>query len=454
MTHTVRVTRRVRPEPSLISRLPLWLVYGAWVMVLFDLPSLLGTMVAGPFFRMAWLVIAPLLVLILLQGPRVIVSMPAWVWYAPFFSLIVIAAVTLPFAPAPTLAKNGFQQMVIYYALAVATTVFVRTPAHALPILAMLVWRFAWWAFWARGDGRVSWHFTMANYDDFGAVMVQGVSVCFWFGMAFSSKRRKLLAFALAAYCVIGVVASFARGAFLAMVVVTLLIWLRSPRKGVTALGLIGAAAIVATSASLLFEEGYFWNEIASAFEEGTAEGTGAHRIALWTAALEVWKERPILGAGASNFGAYAAEIIAPGQIEGIEHPGALWGFNPHNVLIQMLSEFGIVGLACFIWIHVDFFRKNRSLRSERATSIWKAHGVGNLNLRYLSLALEGAMVGTLFCNMLYSGFFTPGFVTLWTANRLLWGLTSAHGPDSHPQLPFSRPSAPSARIGFHNPAR
>ena len=288
----------------------------------------------------------------------------------------------------------------------------------------MLVCQFVWWAVFARAGGLVPWHPSLSNYDGFGSLMVMGTGICLWFGAAARSKRLKVLLYALAAYCVMGVVTSFARGAFLSLVALVVVIWVRSPKKFVTALGALGGAAVIVGTSAVLFPDGAFWTEIVSSFTEGTTEGTGGVRWSLWGAAFEVFKERPIFGVGAGNFGVFAANFFRYGEIEAFPNPGAFYGLNLHSTYMQILSEFGLVGSIGFIWLLVDFQRRNRALREPRAVERWSAHSGGAFDLRYLALGLEAANVANILGGMFYSSLFYPAFYIIWTANRMLWAVT------------------------------
>jgi O-antigen ligase len=402
------------------------LIYAGWAILLFDIHYFLGVKIAPPLGKLGMLILFPLVVLIALQVPVIIASMKSWVWYPPFALFIVAALASIPIAVNVGYARTHIQAFVTYYVVAVATTIYIRTPQQAMPILGMLCWRFLWWAIWARTAGYVAWHPGLANYDGFGALMVLGVATCFWFAIATPSKRLRLALLALSAYCVFGVVASFARGAFLSLLVVVFVIWLRSPRKGVAAFGLLGFAVVGIGAASFLFEDNFFWKEMASAFDEGAETGTGAQRWTLWKAAMTVWLQYPVFGVGAGNFGAFASQFFLPGQIEGFENPGVFYGFNTHNAYFQVLAELGLVGLIAYFWIIVDFFLKNRALTRPEAIATWNASGMGRkMNLRYVAYGLEGAMVATCLSNMLYASMLEAWLITLCAANRLLWALCS-----------------------------
>ncbi|HWO89857.1 MAG TPA: O-antigen ligase family protein [Gemmatimonadales bacterium] len=397
--------------------------------MIFDLHFFLGNVVAAPLGRAASLAYGTLLVMMAFQAPALIAFRELWVWYAPFLLLLLSAAATVPTAANLGFARMFTQYLLVYYVLAVASMVFVRSARHALPIIWMMFLQFAWWAIWAGSSGLVWWHPLLANYDGFGGLMVSGVGMCFWFGVGSQSKRVKLLLFALAGYCVMGVVASYARGAFLSLVALAAWVWFRSPRKMLTTGGIALAAVIVVVAASAIFDSGFFWSEIRSAFEEGAETGTGAMRWALWTAAWRVFLEHPVLGVGAGNFGVFAAGFFKPGEIPEIPNPGAFYGMNLHNAYFQILSELGIVGIAAFLWLLVDFQRRNKALRQPEAIERWRALTGGTFDLRYVALAVEAANVANLLSGLFYASLYGQWFYVIWALNRVLWAVTASGTP-------------------------
>jgi O-antigen ligase len=64
---------------------------------------------------------------------------------------------------------------------------------------------------------------------------------------------------------------------------------------------------------------------------------TGANRFDYFAAAYRLWLESPIIGHGLASF--------APLFAGGAERQGSY----PHNAILQILAEFGIVGIVLFI---------------------------------------------------------------------------------------------------------
>ena len=404
-----------------------------WALMLLDLHFFFAAMIAQPLVYIVHLGYPPLLLMMALQGPIIFATAKRWVWYPPMFLLLVVAGITIAPATNKMLAKDTAQILLIYYSIALAAAVYVRTPRQALPFIYILIGQFAWYGLWARQQGLVPWHPTLSNYDGFGTLMVPGAALAYWTATASSSRKVRLVLFALAGYCVMGVVASFARAAFLSLIALVGWVWVRSPRKMATAGGIVAAALVVVIAASVMFEPGFFYNEIMSSFDEGTSEGTGAQRWELWKAGIKVWQQHPIIGVGGGNFGAFAASHFRFGELEAFPNPNMLYGYNLHNAYMQILSEFGIVGIFAFAWAVWDFQKRNKDLRTPGAAAYWAAQTGGKFDLRYLALGLEAANIGNLLCGMFYASLFANSFYTIWIMNRILWAVTRQTAPPSVP---------------------
>jgi hypothetical protein len=398
-------------------------VYFVWALTLFDFHFFLSNVVAGPLVYILYFGYPLLLLFVALKAPSIVAGEKPWVWYPPLLLIVVVGLITMLFAENKNLAKISLLFLVQYYALALATALYVRRVREAMPIVVMLFLQFAWYGIWAGTKGLVPWHPTLSNYDGFAGLTVHGAGLCYWFAVGAKSPKLKLFLYALAAYCVLGVVASFARAAFLVLGAVVGWVWIRSPRKLLTGFGIVAAGMIVMAGASLMFESGFFWNEIMSAFEEGTDEGTGAQRWEVWKVGFKVWMQHPILGVGGGNFGAYAASHFRYGELEAFPNPNMLYGFNLHNAHMQILAEFGLVGIGALIWALVDFQIRNRQIRTADAAARWAQFDT-RFDVRFLALGLEVANLANVLSGMFYAQLFMPWFFVIWTANRMLWAVT------------------------------
>ena len=328
--------------------------------------------------------------------------------------------------------------------LAVLTLTVTQKAREAVPIVAWaLLFQYTWWALVGAIPGRVIWH-TLAydNYDSFGPMMAIGIGASYFMAMSAKNRRIRLIGLATTAGGIIGLISSFARGAVVAGVATIGWLWLRSPNKLRTAgLGIAGAA-VVFLATNVLFTnveredaKGNFWEEMATISDTG---GTRVDRYQLWAIARIEFAENPIFGVGPGSFGAYAAEQLSAGQLEGIRRdPERLYNKALHNMYYQILSEFGSIGVVIFLWMLWDFFRRNRTLRHRDRIEKWARETGEPFDLRNISLALEAGMIGFLAGGYFYNQIFdVHWFYTLITINALLSQVTrpvAARGAQPHP---------------------
>jgi len=82
-----------------------------------------------------------------------------------------------------------------------------------------------------------------------------------------------------------------------------------------------------------------------------TLDGGGDGRTDLWTVALRVWRDHPVLGVGHNNFTFQEQRYVRqPGQLTAVslisEKPHVV-----HNVYLQALAELGVVGLGLLLLV-------------------------------------------------------------------------------------------------------
>lgn len=404
--------------------LELTMLVGLWVLVLFDIQWLIARYGPSVVLKSPTLLLLALAA-VLAFGDRSLTR--RWQWYAPVLCFIGIGFFQLPFTINPLLAWDHIKQQLIYWFIIAATISLVDNARRVESLFLLYGLSFIWWGLWGGRTGQVYWHTTLANYDGYGALMVIGLGFCSFLAVAVGKGRMRWIMLAAAALCVIGIVASFARGAFLASVAVFIVVWLRSPRKGLTLACGFAAAGLVAGAAAVL-HPGEFVAEIQSVFAEGTTEGTGNDRWVLWMAAWEVFLHEPFFGAGPNNWGVAAAQHFSAGDLGSryTYNVGALYTRSLHSMYFTILSEYGIAGCAAFIWILVDFWKRNAALRTKAVAQQWKAIG-GRYQLRALALGLEVAMVGFLTIAGMYSTDGKHWFYTILALNLLLHSLAAPH---------------------------
>jgi O-antigen ligase len=92
-------------------------------------------------------------------------------------------------------------------------------------------------------------------------------------------------------------------------------------------------------------------NVISYVVSNDSSSYSSVARIRIWKKAIDIFKKNPVWGAG---FG-----ISYPDKISGINF------FHPHNIIIEVLAELGIVGFCIFTILFGLIFRKTFSVYRE-----------------------------------------------------------------------------------------
>ncbi|TMB87453.1 MAG: O-antigen ligase family protein [Chloroflexi bacterium] len=353
-------------------------------------------------------------------------------WSLPFLCFLLGASFSIPFAENTGIARGGvFKILALYWVLTVGSLVFIRRLDKAALLNRLFLLQFPWWAgqalFADATFGRtawhpIRWHPDLSNTDAFGPLMVIGMAFSFYYAVAARRAPARVLAFVVTALCVVGIVAAYTRGATLAAGLIVLYVWLRSPHTGKTTRGLLLATAVFLIATNLIYPNGQFWARLGTITSEGTSAGTGADRWALWHIGWRVFLMRPLVGVGADNFGIFAYSHIPTAELPGSYHLNEwfIYGRGLHNIYVQLLAEFGLVGAACFGWMLVDFWQRNRDLRTQPFRLAWQRLGPAGIDLRTLSLAFEGGMVAFLLTGCFYNEIYEPWLYSLLALNGVL----------------------------------
>jgi len=234
---------------------------------------------------------------------------------------------------------------------------------------------------------------------------------------------------------VISLVSAFKRGAMLAFLIVIVFAFVRSPPKAKKAIGLAMVVGVLLVVAAAEFFSGkgrggtydQFWAEMGTAITQTEqSSGTAGDREILWSLARREFYDNPLVGVGADNFGPYAARHFAAGTVGGEydANPARLYDRALHSTYFEALCEYGVVGSLILVWLLVDFWTKNRRLRSPAFGAKFDAGMGGVVNLKYLALSLEGSMVGFLVSGAFYNQLYAHWLYTLIGVNLLLYELS------------------------------
>lgn len=160
-------------------------------------------------------------------------------------------------------------------------------------------------------------------------------------GLVVLSPRLRTLSLFLAAAAVLGILATGTRGALLAWIAFVLLLACCDPARGRVAVHGVVVLALGLTVVWVLHTSGVLSSiSIFTRLEQsGDPEKFDSGRLNVWMATVRVIAEHPLFGLGAE---AYRLSGCCERLLS-----------HPHNFVLQLLLQFGLVGnalLACIVW--------------------------------------------------------------------------------------------------------
>lgn len=184
-----------------------------------------------------------------------------------------------------------------------------------------------------------------------------------FFGVERFSGWRRLVCAGVLAVLVSATVATFSRGGFVGLVVLSVYCVVVSRRRLRNIALLLVAAGIFA-----VFAPQEYRAEVKTLTDAD--EGTVIHRQFMWTIAYRMWIENPISGVGAGNF-PYVAGRYQPTSGDWPWHYFERdWsGTAVHSMYFELLAEHGPVGLVLVGMVVVLHFRTIRRARTKARSS-------------------------------------------------------------------------------------
>lgn len=272
--------------------------------------------------------------------------------------------------------------------------------------------------FWGIGaGGKVSAFLPLEDEDSYGPYMAMGVSLAYFFWRAEPTKGMRRLSSLSFVFSVAGAIASLARGTFLSLIALFGYIFLRAENKAKFVFRSIVVMAIgvfLAVSLAPQFVEVYM-GEVQSIWGENYKEGTGNHRFWMWSRALLIFADNPILGAGPGCYGHVVNDYVTQEAANEWGVRTQMYGQHIHNIYFELLSENGASGvIALFALIYV-FRKRNLRIRETSRRVVNRLSGNGLAaearRLQFYALALEGGVFV-----FLINGFFFNllGFTWFW----------------------------------------
>lgn len=185
------------------------------------------------------------------------------------------------------------------------------------------------------------------------------------------------------------VVVTGSRSGMLKLVFIGAYYVFQSRYKMLSALGIAALAAVLWVAMPVQYQQRYL--TVMTFAEGGELDASNEIRVEVWKAGLRMFADHPVLGVGAGQFST-AYGTVYSGRAHGA------W-FNPHNLLLQVACELGIIGLILFGYFVVQIVKGNhRIFRETRQTSAGLNHEVAVACGAYLI----GLAVASTFGHTLY----------------------------------------------------
>jgi putative inorganic carbon (HCO3(-)) transporter len=191
-------------------------------------------------------------------------------------------------------------------------------------------------------------------------------------------------------FCAAAALGTQSRGAFLAIIAMALLLWVRSKNKFLPAigLGLMTVALLAFMPAS--------WEERMRTMLTYEEDGSAMGRITTWITTIRVANNN-LLGGGFD-----------------IYHPDIFARFSPapdlvraaHSIYFQVLGEHGWVGLTLFLLVFILGYTMAGNIRKEakkRSETEWLQHLAGMCQVSLVGYAVGGAFLSLAYFDLPYN---------------------------------------------------
>lgn len=225
--------------------------------------------------------------------------------------------------------------------------------------------------------------------NEIALALIMTVPLIYYFFSILSGKWLKRGLVVAMVLCAAAALGSQSRGALLALVAMTIVLWLRSRQKVVVAimLAVAGAVLIGIMSAS--------WEDRMQTIAGYEADLSALQRLDVWRLTWNIAQANPVAGGG---MGIYTDDVTA------IYNPESIGGLrNAHSIYFSVLGEQGFVGLALFLGIWISVWLTCTRVRSVTAGSDNLAWSFWLASM--LQVSLVGYLVGGAFLYLAYVDF-------------------------------------------------
>lgn len=271
--------------------------------------------------------------------------------------LIVAGALSVPFAIWP----GGAAQTVIDMIKLVTFSCLLKLLIDSEPRLRNMLWCMAGVAAWFAGSSLFAFihgEFYALRYDwgtldraqglnsivggpnELAGVLLALLPLLLVLLRTTLGILPRILLIAIGALSLAAVSLTGSRIAIIALIAMGLYYTFQSKRKLLTCAACLVIGILIWENLPSEYKQRYLTVESYAA--GGELDGSNELRLEVWRAGWQIFSQYPIVGVGAGQFANAYGMIYLAGR-------SGTW-MNPHNLLIQIICELGVVGLAAFTY--------------------------------------------------------------------------------------------------------
>jgi len=226
--------------------------------------------------------------------------------------------------------------------------------------------------------------------NEVGLALVMVIPMMNYLRVVATRRWLRIALMVLMLFTAVAVLGTQSRGAFLAIVAMGPVLWLRSKEKAKAAV-VIGLTGLVLTQFMPAS-----WDERMQTIGTYHQDGSAMGRINAWQMAMHLANDR-FLGGG---FFIYTDEIFARyAPVPDDVHAA-------HSIYFQVLGEHGYVGLILFLLVGLFTFLTARRIRRQardREDAAWLYHLAGMMQVSMIGYAVGGAFLSLAYFDLPYN---------------------------------------------------
>ena len=252
------------------------------------------------------------------------------IWY-----ILLLLLIYVPFAKNNYMAFHAFKNMFTYMLFIISVIVCVNSIERLKTLFKVYISLMVYVAIYSLLHNGVGSGNYFEDENDVSLYINMVLPFCFFLLLIEKNIWGKLFYGAALVLGMMAVVVSFSRGGFVGLVVMSVVVWLVSPRK----LLILFLISLLAGGAYLLTDEEYK-QEMSTVTD--TSDSTADDRLKSWGSAWDMFLDNP-LGVGGGNFPSHFADY------QGDKFEKGMAGRSAHSLWFTLIPELGIVGIILYM---------------------------------------------------------------------------------------------------------